>query len=388
MGDEALVNGYLEGSLSRRAFVRGLIAAGMTVGAAVSYAHLLGAERAMAGAPRGLSDYHGEAPPLEVVTDPVRFAPGSTVPLLRGRIRGDATTGHYGYRFRVGPVGSSYSIITGLDFVPNQTDPASVELSLGPQYGELLGGVRYFSQLASNGVFGEKVEFILPGGLFEAQALPPALSSDRDGNAILRGSINTAGRDTSYFFRISDSSEPFRWQSQAPGAGRSEIAGALDGPVKVAEKVTGLERGRDYYVTLSASAGPGAWDLSEPVRFRIGEPADPEPDDGIGPVAVLGLRQRKLARIRKKRKLDLSVELDEPGKVELSAFVVQRGRRRPLASGMARLDRGFVPTRKSLSIPRNKRKLLKGKAKTIEIVARATDGFGSRATTSRRFRVG
>jgi hypothetical protein len=48
MSREELVSAYAAGSISRRVFIRRLVAAGVSVGAATSYAHLLGPGRAAA----------------------------------------------------------------------------------------------------------------------------------------------------------------------------------------------------------------------------------------------------------------------------------------------------------------------------------------------------
>jgi hypothetical protein len=48
MSREEIVTAYLDGGMSRRMFVRRLVAAGVSVGAAVSYAHLLDPQRAEA----------------------------------------------------------------------------------------------------------------------------------------------------------------------------------------------------------------------------------------------------------------------------------------------------------------------------------------------------
>ena len=50
MGQGELVNAYLDGQISRRTLIRRLVAAGVSFGAAVSYAHVLKPERASAGA--------------------------------------------------------------------------------------------------------------------------------------------------------------------------------------------------------------------------------------------------------------------------------------------------------------------------------------------------
>jgi hypothetical protein len=51
MSTDELVNAYIEGSVSRRTFIRRLVALGVSVGAAVSYAHLLTPQRAGAAVP-------------------------------------------------------------------------------------------------------------------------------------------------------------------------------------------------------------------------------------------------------------------------------------------------------------------------------------------------
>jgi hypothetical protein len=60
MSPERLVHAYAEGRMSRRTLIRRLAAAGVSFGAAVSYAHLLGQERAAGGE---VDHYH---PPLPV----------------------------------------------------------------------------------------------------------------------------------------------------------------------------------------------------------------------------------------------------------------------------------------------------------------------------------
>ena len=57
MSQETLVNEYLAGRISRRALIRRLVAAGISFGAAVSYAHLLDPDRAPAAA--GGGEYPG-----------------------------------------------------------------------------------------------------------------------------------------------------------------------------------------------------------------------------------------------------------------------------------------------------------------------------------------
>jgi hypothetical protein len=48
MSQEELVNAYVEGRVSRRTLIRRLVAGGISLGAAVSYAHLLSPEQAAA----------------------------------------------------------------------------------------------------------------------------------------------------------------------------------------------------------------------------------------------------------------------------------------------------------------------------------------------------
>lgn len=56
MSTDELVNAYIEGSVSRRTFIRRLVGAGVSLGAAVSYAHLLTPQRA--GAQTGPDFYN------------------------------------------------------------------------------------------------------------------------------------------------------------------------------------------------------------------------------------------------------------------------------------------------------------------------------------------
>src|SRR5215211_155371 len=59
MSQGDLIHAYMGGRLSRRTFVRRLVAGGVSFGAAVSYAHLLGQDRAAA---RGGFETHHEIP--------------------------------------------------------------------------------------------------------------------------------------------------------------------------------------------------------------------------------------------------------------------------------------------------------------------------------------
>ena len=54
MSQEELISAYLDGQMSRRTLIRRLVAAGVSFGAAVSYAHVLGHGRAHAD--RALGD--------------------------------------------------------------------------------------------------------------------------------------------------------------------------------------------------------------------------------------------------------------------------------------------------------------------------------------------
>lgn len=64
MSRDELVDAYLQGRISRRTLVRRLVAAGVTTGAAVSYAHLLAPERA--GAATAASDHYYDPPNVEL----------------------------------------------------------------------------------------------------------------------------------------------------------------------------------------------------------------------------------------------------------------------------------------------------------------------------------
>ena len=57
MSQGDLLNAYVDGRLSRRTLIRRLVAGGLSFGAAVSYAHLLGQERAQAAG--DVPDHYG-----------------------------------------------------------------------------------------------------------------------------------------------------------------------------------------------------------------------------------------------------------------------------------------------------------------------------------------
>lgn len=58
MSQRDLVNAYVDGRISRRTLIRRLVAGGISVGAAVSYAHLLSPERATARPRRQGDEYY------------------------------------------------------------------------------------------------------------------------------------------------------------------------------------------------------------------------------------------------------------------------------------------------------------------------------------------
>jgi hypothetical protein len=62
MSSEELINAYIEGRISRRTLIRRLVLGGVSLGAAVSYAHLLWPERVSAH-PEGC---HHPGPPLAI----------------------------------------------------------------------------------------------------------------------------------------------------------------------------------------------------------------------------------------------------------------------------------------------------------------------------------
>lgn len=71
MSESELVNAYVEGQISRRLFVRRMVALGVSAGAAISYAHLL-TDQAAASAPGDFyGDHYGcdfyETPPTATV---------------------------------------------------------------------------------------------------------------------------------------------------------------------------------------------------------------------------------------------------------------------------------------------------------------------------------
>ncbi len=67
MSTDELVNAYVEGGMSRRTLIRRLVAAGVSVGAAVSYAHLLSPSRAEAQSITN-ADFYRPEPGVNVIS--------------------------------------------------------------------------------------------------------------------------------------------------------------------------------------------------------------------------------------------------------------------------------------------------------------------------------
>ena len=68
MSTDELVNAYVDGGVSRRTFIRRLVAGGISLGAAVSYAHLLAPERAGASPATNPDFYTAPQPRLDVAS--------------------------------------------------------------------------------------------------------------------------------------------------------------------------------------------------------------------------------------------------------------------------------------------------------------------------------
>lgn len=66
MSSEELVGAYVDGGLSRRTFIRRLVAAGVSLGAAVSYAHLLAPDRAAADHTELGADFYNPDPGVRI----------------------------------------------------------------------------------------------------------------------------------------------------------------------------------------------------------------------------------------------------------------------------------------------------------------------------------
>jgi hypothetical protein len=66
MSKDELVQAYVDGGVSRRTFIRRLVGAGVSMGAAVSYAHLLAPERASAASTPNADFYNPPTLQLDV----------------------------------------------------------------------------------------------------------------------------------------------------------------------------------------------------------------------------------------------------------------------------------------------------------------------------------
>jgi hypothetical protein len=137
MSREELVTAYLDGRLSRRTLIRRLVAAGVSVGAAVSYAHLLHPERAHA---RPDNDLYPDATARLVVEKLTKVVNRERIIV---RMRADEDSELRDVRFRL------YRLKQGVPFdnlgqriVPrfNGPDVKEFEVPLSPQGVQVLTG--------------------------------------------------------------------------------------------------------------------------------------------------------------------------------------------------------------------------------------------------------
>jgi hypothetical protein len=136
MSDREIVNAYLDGRVSRRTLIRRLVAAGVSLGAAVSYAQVLKPERAFA---RADSDHYPTADVKIIEEDLDKVANNKRV---RVRFHADEDCTFKPVEFRVyHVVHGSYTLIgtKARDFKGPDTE--KMNLPINPAAATTLGGL-------------------------------------------------------------------------------------------------------------------------------------------------------------------------------------------------------------------------------------------------------
>jgi hypothetical protein len=128
VGQGDLVTAYLDGQISRRTLVRRLVAAGVSFGAAVSYAHVLNPERASA---RADSDHYPDTTVRLVSTDIDKVLDQGRL-IVRVRADEDAELSPLRIRCYHKTAGPSYTKIAEKEMDFNGPDTKNVGVPLLP----------------------------------------------------------------------------------------------------------------------------------------------------------------------------------------------------------------------------------------------------------------
>jgi hypothetical protein len=382
---EDLVALYASGNLSRRAFIRRLVAAGVSFGAAVSYAHLLEGSPQARAAGRALGDGYGLDDPPTVVIDPVAgLYDGDGAVTLRGRIDTEGRSGSY--HFRIGRAANPFTWLRTTP--PRSLDAVRGRQSVSETLDGLRGGEEYFAEISASTNRGwrvsEQVTFRAPGGGPIPVALAPAGTADNDGIVTLRGTVDTGGSDTVAYFRVSTSSNVGSWQFESS---RINLPGSFNGPEPIDAQISGLQPGFDYYVRVSAASF--AWRVSDnAVKFRVGPGESPpsDPPDTLGPVVTARGISTDLAKVRESQRLVVGVHANENADIKVKAFLVRGGDRVPLGRASATLRRPYVEKEVRIALSRaGRRALAKRNRATVELEASGADRAGNRSGAQATF---
>jgi hypothetical protein len=379
---ERLVEEYASGNISRRTFIRRLVAGGVSLGAAISYAHLIGQDKARA-LPRAHGDEYGlDDPPVVLIDPPGDLYDGDGNITLKGRIDSEGRSATYFFR-----VGRAANPGTWLRNTPQRSlDGGNGKRPVSEPMSGLRPGEEYFVELSAATLTGwevsEQHRFFAPGGPPVPAVLAPQGTENNDGVVTVRGTVDTGGADTACYFRIGTSSVAGFWEHQSP---IFNLPASFDGPTPIDFQVTGLQPNLTYYVRISASTS-FTWVLSEPLSFVNGQAPPAEPEDAIDPIVVTRGISSSLDKVLDSRKIEVGVHANEPIAVKLKPFLVKGNDRVPLGRKKVGLSQAYVERTVKVPLSRAGRKALADRKKaTIEIVAAGVDPAGNRASGKATF---
>ncbi|MDQ2675317.1 MAG: hypothetical protein M3Y34_00780 [Actinomycetota bacterium] len=384
MSRERLAQEYASGRISRRTFVRRLVAGGVSLGAAISYAHLIGQDKAAAGA-RAHGDEYGLDDPPAVLIDPVGDPyDGDKSVTLRGRIDTEGRSATYFFR-----LGRAANPGTWLRSTPQRSlDAGTGKRPVAEAVSGLRPGEEYFVELSAATLTGWRVSeqhrFRAPGGPPVPVVLAPQGTENNDGVVTVRGTVDTGGADTSCYFRIGTASAIGFWQGESP---RFELPGTFDGPTTIDWQFTSLAPDLTYYVRIAATTADD-WVISDYLSFVNGQPAPPDPADQREPIVVARGISEVLAKVVKSKRLTVGVHANEAAVVKVKAFLVKGGNRVSIGSEKVELTSPYVEQKVKVNLSRAGRRALAGRRRaTIVLEASGTDQAGNRGTAEAAFQL-
>ena len=377
-----LVSEYANGNISRRTFVRRLVAAGVSFGAAVSYAHLLEQAPAARASARAHGDEYGTDDPPTVLIDPVAgLYDGDGTLTLKGRIDTEGRSATYFFR-----LGRAANPGTWLRYTPQRSLGAgNGKRPVSEDFGDLKGGEEYFVELSAATITGWKVSeqelFVTPGGPPIPVVLAPQGTEDNDGMVTVRGTVDTGGADTACYFRIGTSPDVGSWILESS---RFDLLGSFDGPTPIEFPFSGLSPSVTYFVRISATSH--TWVISEPLSFVNGEAPPAEPADQIEPKIVVRGISTKLDKALDSERLVVGVHANENVAVKLKAFLVAGGDRTAIGRRKVGLTRSYIEKEAEIKLSRaGKKALAKRRRATIEVEGRGVDPAGNKSTAEATF---